>query len=114
MATTKKTLPVTASPAPPAVSRKGRQSRMENLALDLIERKLIDGTASSQETVLFARSASTRGDLEEARLKAEVALLDAKKHYMESQEELQKMFKEAIEAMGSVQMENVEGDYGVD
>lgn len=94
----------------PATSREARQAQLENLALDLIEQRMRDGTASSQETTLFARSASTRGHIEELRLKAEVALMEAKKSHLESQEELTRMFKEAIDAMGVYRFEGDELD----
>lgn len=114
MGATRKKTPEVAPPSRPATSRKGRQARLENMALDLIEKRFLDGSASSQETTLFARSATTRGEIEEVRLEAEVALMRAKRSHIESQEELQKMFKDAIQAMGSYQMEDVEGDYGGD
>jgi TolA-binding protein len=89
----------------PAVSREARQARLENLALDLIEERFLDKTASSQETTLFARSASTRGRIEELRLEHEIELMKAKKAQIESQEELQTMFKDAIAAMGNYRLE---------
>jgi hypothetical protein len=94
----------------PATSREGRQARLENLALDLIEQRMLDGSASSQETTLFARSASTRGKLEEQRIYYENELLQAKKKQIESAEELQNMFKEAIEAMGGYRFEGDRDD----
>ena len=87
-------------PHRPATSREARQAQLENLALDLIEQRLRSGEASSQETTLFAKSASTRGKLEEQRLYYENELLQAKKKQIESQEELQNMFRDAMQAMG--------------
>lgn len=95
------------SSRPPA-SREARQSQLEALALDLVEQRMRDGTASSQETTHFLKSASTRGRIEERRLEAEVALMNAKKSHIESQERMQQMFAEAIEAMGNYRMENLE------
>ena len=89
----------------PATSREARQARLENLALDLIEQRLRDGTASSQETTLFAKSASTRGKIEENRLEVEIDLMKAKKSHLESQEALQDMFKQAMDAMGKFKFE---------
>lgn len=98
-------------PLRPATSREGRQAQMENLALDLIEKRLRDGTASSQETTLYAKSASTRGKIEEVRLQHEIELMKAKKTQIESQAELQEMFKNAIDAMHNYR---IEGDEDVD
>ena len=86
---------------PPATSREARQARLEDLALKLIEERFLSGEASSQETTLFAKSASTRGQLEEQRIFYENELLKAKKKQIESQEQLQDMFKNAIAAMGT-------------
>lgn len=89
----------------PAISREARQANMENLALDLVERRLRSGEASSQETTHFLKSASTRGRIEELRIKHDIELIKAKQSQIESQEELQNMFKEAITAMGTVRYE---------
>lgn len=97
----------------PAISIEARQARMENLALDLIEKRLRDGSASSQETTLYAKSASTRGKIEELRLHHEIELMRAKKTQLESQEELQKMFTDAIGAINNYRIEVPEGDQDI-
>lgn len=99
------------APSRPATTREARQAQLENLALELAEKQLRSGEASSQVITQFLRSASTRGRIEEVRLEAEVALMNAKKSHLESQEELQNMFKEAITAMGSYRMEAPEDEY---
>lgn len=92
----------------PATSREARQAQLENLALDLIEKRLRSGEAGPQETTLFARAAMTRGRIEELRISADIELMSAKKKYMESQEELQKMFKNAVAAMEGVRYDGGE------
>lgn len=94
----------------PAMTREARQAYMENLALDLVEKRLLNGEATSQETTHFLKSASTRGRIEELRLKQEVELMKAKQKHIESQEELQQMFKDAIQAMASYRMEDPDAD----
>lgn len=89
----------------PPTSPEAQQARIENLALALIEERMLDKTASSQETTLFARSATRRGRIEELRLEHEIELLKAKKTQIESQEELQNMFRDAIQAMGNYRLE---------
>lgn len=89
----------------PATSREGRQSQLEAMAYDLAEKQLKNGDASSQVITHFLKSASTRGRIEELRLTHEIELMKAKKSQIESQEELQNMFKEAITAMGTVRYE---------
>jgi hypothetical protein len=75
------------------------------MAYDLAEKQLKNGDASSQVITHFLKSASTRGRIEELRLTHEIELMKAKKSQIESQEELQNMFKEAITAMGTVRYE---------
>lgn len=110
--TARKKTELNGEPSRPATSREAKQSQMENLALDLAEQQMRSGDASSQVITHFLRSASTRGQIEELRLKHEIELMKAKQSQIESQEQLQQMFAEAIQAMGSYQMEDVEGDYG--
>jgi hypothetical protein len=94
----------------PATSREARQAQLENLAMDLAEKQLRSGEASSQVITQFLRSASTRGRVEELRLKAEVDLMKARKAHIESQEEMHKLFKEAVQAMGAYHFEGDETD----
>lgn len=95
-------------PSRPATSPEARQAQLENLALNLIEQRLRDGSASSQETTMFAKSASTRGKIEEVRIQHDIELMKAKKTQIESQAELQEMFKEAIHAMNTYRIEGEE------
>lgn len=112
MAGKKKDEDDTSQPSRPATSREAVQSKMEALAMKLAEKQMKDGDASSQVITHFLRSASTRGRIEELRLQHEIELMKAKQSQIESQEELQKQFQEAIAAMGSYQMEDDEGDRG--
>lgn len=89
----------------PATSREARQSQLEAMAYDLAEKQLANGDASSQVITHFLKSASTRGRIEELRIKHDIELIKAKQSQIESQEELQNMFKEAITAMGTVRYE---------
>lgn len=94
-----------ATPRRPALTRERRQAQLEDMALDVLEERLRDRSASSQEVTMLARSATTRGRLEEQKLQAEIELAAAKQKHLESQEELTNLFKEAIEAMGQYGME---------
>lgn len=109
MAAKKKSDDEDRTPRRPPTSRKAQQAYMENLAMQIAEKQMRDGDASSQVITHFLRSASTRGQIEELKLQHEIELMKAKKSQIESQEQLQKMFQEAIEKMGSYQMEDEEG-----
>ena len=69
------------SPLPklrPALSPEARENQMIALAMDLVEQRLRDGTASSQETTHFLKAASQKTKLEMERLKLENDLTAAK------------------------------------
>lgn len=101
-------------PRPPATSREAVQAEMENLTIDLVRKRLINGDATSAETVHFLRSASTRGRIEELRLKQEIELMKAKQSQVESMEKLQEMFQAAEQAMTSYRIERPEDNYVAD
>ena len=51
----------------PALSPEARENQLIALAVDLVEQRLIDGTASSQETTHFLKLGSTKNQLEMAK-----------------------------------------------
>lgn len=75
----------------PAISPEARENQMIALSMDLVEQRLRDGTASSQETVHFLKLGSSKAVLERDKLIEENKLLRAKTeqiHSMKNQEEL--------------------------
>ena len=83
----------------PALTPEARENQLISLAVDLVEQRLIDGTASSQETTHFLKLASTKTKYEIEKLKSENELLRAKKQSIESNDRAEERYKEAIEAM---------------
>lgn len=86
-------------PGRPATTLEGKENKLISLALKLVEKKLIAGTASSQEVVHFLKLASTREQLEQQRLQRENLLLAAKVEQINSGKRLEDMFAEAIRVM---------------
>lgn len=86
-------------PMRPALSAEAREGQMISLAMDLVEQRLRNGTASSQETVHFLRLGSEREKLEREKLRAENIKLKAQAEALESQARTEELFVEAIEAM---------------
>lgn len=84
---------------PPASTSEGRDALLIAYAYDLVEKRLRNGTASSQETTHFLKLGSQREKLELERLKKENALLTAKADAIASEKEKSEMYKNAIEAM---------------
>lgn len=84
---------------PPAQTPEGREATLIAYAYDLVERRLREGTASSQETTHFLKLGSMREKLELEKLKKENALLEVKADAITSEADKSKMYKDAIEAM---------------
>lgn len=89
--------------AAPATTPEGREHQLVSLAHDLVEQRLLDGTASATETVHFLKLGSTRERLEQQRLEAEVKLQLAKIESLESQARMEELYAKAIGAMSLYQ-----------
>lgn len=75
-----------------------REKYLINLSLNLVEQRLLDGTASSQETTHFLKLASRREQKELEKLEKDIALADSKIKTMESMQSAEKLFSDAISA----------------
>jgi transposase len=80
------------------------------LAVDLVEKRLRKGTASSQETTHFLKLGSTTARLEKEILEEQKKLIKAKTEALESQKDVEEMFKKAIIAMKTYQGARNDGD----
>jgi hypothetical protein len=74
---------------------------MVSLAHDLAERQIRNGTASSQVITHFLKLGSTRERLEQMRLEHENELTRVKIEAIQSQERVEELYKEALDAMRS-------------
>lgn len=83
----------------PATSPEARENQLVALAVDLVEQRLIKGTASSQETVHFLKLGSTKERLEKEKLEREVDLLRAKTESYASMKSMEETYKAALDAM---------------
>ena len=88
-------------PFRPALTPDARESQMISLAMDCAESQLRDGTASSAVIVHFLKLGTERAELEREKLVHENELLKAKTQSIESATNVEKLMKEAIEAMKS-------------
>lgn len=82
----------------PALDPEARENQLIALAVDLVEQRLIDGTASSQETTHFLKLASKKTRLENELLQAQTEMAIAKKEALQSQKHSEELFAEAIKA----------------
>ena len=114
MAKTKKTSSNPSRKIRPALTPEARENQLISLAVDLVEQRLIDGTASSQETTHFLKLGSIKNRLEMEKLEEENRLLKAKTESIQSQKKVEELYAEALNAMrrysGQVVDEDVEED----
>lgn len=83
----------------PALTPEARENQLIALAVDLVEKRLIEGTASSQETTHFLKLGSTKNQLEMEKLREENKLLQARTEALQSAKKSEELFNEAIKAM---------------
>lgn len=83
----------------PALNPETRESQMASLAMDLVEQRLRDGTASSQETVHFLKLISSKAKLEQEKLKLENELTAAKTKAIGDAAEIKVLYEDALKAM---------------
>lgn len=83
----------------PALSPESEENQMIALAYDLVKKRLLEGTATSQETTHFLKLGSMKSRLELENLREQNELLKAKTSQIKSQENQETLFKEAIAAM---------------
>lgn len=76
-----------------------REQELISLSMDLAEQQLRDGTASPSVITHFLRMGSTREELEQQLLEERRINLTAKTHMIESSENVEKLYQEAIAAM---------------
>ena len=86
-------------PIRPALTPEAREQQLTALAIDLVEQRLIDGTASAQETVHFLKLASRKAKLEAERAELENELIKAKTQSIRDQADMKALYKDAIAAM---------------
>lgn len=101
MAKTKKTSSNPSRKIRPALTPEARENQLISLAVDLVEQRLIDGTASSQETTHFLKLGSIKNRLEMEKLEEENRLLKAKTESIQSQKRVEELYAEALNAMRS-------------
>ena len=83
----------------PALSPESRENQLISLAVDLAEKQLLEGTASSQVITHFLKMGTTKTELEKEKLRNETKLMQAKTENLESAKNIEAMYKEAIDAM---------------
>ena len=83
----------------PALTPEARENQMISLAVDLAERQLQEGTASSQVITHYLKLGSMRERLEREKLEEENKLLKARTEQIQSMKRVEDLYEEAIKAM---------------
>lgn len=86
--------------APPTITPEAREMQLVNLAYDLLEQRLRDGTATSQEVTTMIRYGTQKAQLELDIMRSQKDLMDAKRDSINASIQNDEMFQEAIKAMG--------------
>lgn len=83
----------------PAETPEARENQMINYAVELAEKQLREGTASSQVITHFLKLGTQKEKLEREKLQLEKELLVAKTEALQSQKRVEELYAEAISAM---------------
>ena len=83
----------------PALTPETRENQLISLAVDLAEKQLMEGTASSQIIAHFLKLGTTTAALEKEKLKNENLLLEAKTKSIKDAADMKELYADAIAAM---------------
>lgn len=88
---------------PPMINDENRENLLINLALSLAEKKLRDGTASSQIITALLNRSTEKYKLENDKLKMDLEATRAKINQIENEEKNKTSYEEALNAFRSYQ-----------
>lgn len=99
----------------PATTPEGRENQMIALAVDVAEKQLRKGTASSQVISHYLKLGSTKEVIEKQKLRKELELITAKTEAIKSGKQSEALYKNALDAMRKYSGNSDEGgDSGYD
>ena len=83
----------------PALTPEARENQLIALAVDLAEKQLIEGTASSQVICHYLKLGSTREKIEKELLEKQKDMMDAKTEALQSSKRVEELYQNALNAM---------------
>lgn len=98
-------------PLRPPLTPEAQENQMIALAMNLVEQRLLNGTASSQETTHFLKLATVKYQLEKEKLRGENELMAAKTAALNRTDESRQIAENAIKAMCTYQGRGEPDDY---
>lgn len=84
--------------SPPAATDDARENQLIALAVNLAEKQLIEGTASSQVITHYLKLGSTKERMEKEMMKEQIKLLTAKTEALKSAKHVEELYAEAMSA----------------
>jgi hypothetical protein len=103
-------MPETIKKSRPAKSPEARENQMIALAVNLAEKQLRDGSASSQVISHYIKLATTEHKLNKDILASKKLLMDAKTESIQSAKRVEELYEQAIVAMKDYQGQGDEDD----
>ena len=95
---------------PPTLTVEGRENQLIAAAYDLAEKRILEGTASSQELTYFLKLGSSKTRLENDKLREEVTHLRAKTAALEAQVNNEALLEKAFKAFRSYRGDDKDED----
>lgn len=83
----------------PALTPEARENQLISAAVNLAEKQLLEGTASSQVITHYLKLGSSKERLEKEKLERENELLRAKTEALQSAQRVEELYANALEAM---------------
>jgi len=83
----------------PGLTPESREDQLVALAINLAEKQMVEGTASSQVISHFLKIGSTKERIEKEILKEQKELIQAKTEALKSEKRVEELYSEALNAM---------------
>lgn len=83
----------------PALTPEARENQLISLAVDLAEKQLREGTASSQVITHYLKLGSTKEKIEKEILEKQKELISAKTENLKSAQKIEELYEKAIKSM---------------
>ena len=83
----------------PGMSVEARENQLISLAVDLAEKQLMEGTASSQVITHYLKLGSTKERIEKEILQKQKELIEAKTEALHSAKRIEELYSDALNAM---------------
>lgn len=94
----------------PASTPEARENQLISLAVDLAEKQLMEGTASSQVITHYLKLGSTKEKIEREILEKQKELITAKTENLQSAKRIEELYTNALNAMRNYNGQMVETD----